>query len=154
MILVAIMLGSGALMMGRVTTQSRNAPVKQRRVETTQRELTALRIALERFRKDCGRYPTDKEGFKGLLGNPGGVAGWDGYYITLLRSDPWRHPYIYRLDGDAPLLLSVGADGVEGTSDDIHPVSLSPEAISAYLVKTNGGWSSPSENPAGVGIQR
>lgn len=35
-------------------------------------------------------------------------------------SDPWGHEYIYRVSGDSFFLASAGADGKEGSADDIY----------------------------------
>jgi hypothetical protein len=36
------------------------------------------------------------------------------------RSDPWGRPYIYNQNGYTFIVLSAGADGKEGTTDDIY----------------------------------
>jgi hypothetical protein len=36
------------------------------------------------------------------------------------EKDPWGHPYIYRISDDSFYLASAGADGKEGTQDDIY----------------------------------
>jgi hypothetical protein len=35
-------------------------------------------------------------------------------------TDPWGNPYIYRHDNRSFMVLSTGADGQEGTADDIY----------------------------------
>jgi hypothetical protein len=40
--------------------------------------------------------------------------------IISTERDPWGHPYIYRVTGDSFFLASAGADGKEGTGDDIY----------------------------------
>jgi general secretion pathway protein G len=85
------------------------------------RELKNLRIALEHFRQDCGRYPTTEEGLKALVVNPG-LPQWKGFYVTLVKRDPWKHPYRYVLSGDTITLLSCGPDGMEKTADDLAPI--------------------------------
>jgi hypothetical protein len=37
-----------------------------------------------------------------------------------LERDPWGHPYIYKASGSSFYLASAGADGKEGTGDDIY----------------------------------
>jgi len=83
------------------------------------KELTALRTGLEWFRANCKRYPTDAEGLRALVRNPGGVPGWHGYYIDQLPPDPWGHPYRYCCTNDAVRVWGTGPDGTDGTADDI-----------------------------------
>ncbi len=40
--------------------------------------------------------------------------------IISTDSDPWGHQYIYRVSGDSFFLASAGADGKEGSADDIY----------------------------------
>lgn len=88
------------------------------RIELALNNLATLRIAVERFRNDCGRYPTSREGLAALLLNPG-VEGWNGPYILGLKPDPWRRAFQYRLDQGTPIITSLGADGIAGTALDL-----------------------------------
>ena len=62
----------GGLLVGRAKRMSPpgEAPRLTREARAA-RELYALRVALERFRDDTGRYPGDEEGLKALVVNPG-----------------------------------------------------------------------------------
>lgn len=82
------------------------------------KELTALRTGLEWFRAHCKRYPTDEEGLRALVRNPG-VPGWRGYYVDQLPPDPWGHPYRYCCTNDSVRLWGSGPDGLDGSADDI-----------------------------------
>lgn len=86
------------------------------------RELDNLRVALEFFRADCGRYPTAEEGLRALI-QPPGDAGWNGPYVNLIRPDPWGHPYAYDLAHESVRLRSLGPDGQDGTADDLRAAS-------------------------------
>jgi general secretion pathway protein G len=88
--------------------------------DVTQEELNVFRLALDGFRADCGRYPAARSGLMALINNPG-EHGWKGPYVTLVKSDPWRRRYVYELDADQPVLLSLGPDGQRGTADDLAP---------------------------------
>lgn len=83
-------------------------------------ELRALRIAMERFKNDCGRYPKSSEGTKALIKNPG-EENWQGEYVTLTKNDPWGHAYVYEQLSNTVKLLSLGPDGKRDTGDDIYP---------------------------------
>lgn len=82
------------------------------------KELLALRTGLEWFRAHCKRYPTDAEGLRALVRDPG-VPGWHGYYVDQLPPDPWGRPYRYGCTNETVTLRGVGADGLDGTADDI-----------------------------------
>jgi general secretion pathway protein G len=82
------------------------------------KELLALRTGLEWFRAHCKRYPTDAEGLRALVRDPG-VPGWHGYYVDQLPPDPWGNPYLYSCTNETVSLLGTGEDGRAGTGDDI-----------------------------------
>jgi general secretion pathway protein G len=85
-------------------------------------QISELESALQIFSFDMGRFPTTAEGLQALVQNPTGSDSWDGPYLRRgLPMDPWGRPYVYKSPGDhGPFdLFSVGADGIEGTADDI-----------------------------------
>lgn len=85
--------------------------------------LTILNVALDMFKEDCGRYPTEEEGLEALVSMKTPPDGWRGPYIRKLKKDPWSKRYIYHADKDGRhiKLLSGGPDGREGGNDDILP---------------------------------
>jgi len=84
-------------------------------------QISEYESALDQFKLDVGRYPTNEEGLQVLRTRPANAQNWDGPYLKKeLASDPWGKPYIYRfpgMHGDFDL-LSLGADGQEGGSGD------------------------------------
>lgn len=76
-------------------------------------DVESIARAVERFRADCGRYPSATEGLGGLVVNPG-IEGWQGPYVEQPLFDPWQRPYIYSLAGGVPEIVSLGADGKIG----------------------------------------
>ena len=82
------------------------------------KELKSLRIAFEIYHRDSGNYPSAKEGLIALINNPG-LETWKGPYVTFIRPDPWKHQYQYSVSNNVMRLFSLGADGIEGTSDDV-----------------------------------
>ena len=82
----------------------------------------SLSLALDLFENDLGRYPTEEEGLKALVENPGD-SGWRRPYLRGgLKADPWGTPYAYSRDPDDPdryVLRSAGPDESLGTEDDI-----------------------------------
>jgi general secretion pathway protein G len=77
--------------------------------------------ALDTFKLDVGRYPSNEEGLAALRAKPANVTNWDGPYLKKdVAPDPWGKPYVYRFPGahgDFDL-LSFGADGQEGGDGD------------------------------------
>lgn len=53
------------------------------------------------------------------------LAGGEREYVKEVKPDPWGNPYVYRVPGKVRKrsydVLSKGADGAEGTADDIVP---------------------------------
>jgi general secretion pathway protein G len=79
--------------------------------------------ALEAFRIDMGRYPTESEGLKALVTTPGGDPRWRGPYMKDdIPNDPWGTPYVYRYPsahGKDFDIVSFGRDRTAGgTGDD------------------------------------
>ena len=78
------------------------------------RRVEAFAKAVERFREDCGQYPSARDGLCSLVINPG-VQGWHGPYVSEVPLDPWHMPYVYlHLAGSKPEILSYGADRKPG----------------------------------------
>ena len=77
-----------------------------------------LGAALDLYRLDVGRYPSDSEGLDALVNRPADVRNWAGPYLQKAASllDPWEKPYEYRFPGQNGEydLFSLGADGQEG----------------------------------------
>ena len=101
----------------------------------TRQTLGVLRTKLECFRRDCGRYPTDREGLWALALNPG-VTNWCGPYLTKIPPDLWRHRYYYGCSNDTVSLWSSGPDGLPHTADDIP--APPPDLVYVVTTATNG----------------
>lgn len=71
------------------------------KVDTAKVEIESLQTALDLFRLDVGRYPSEREGLQALLDRPGGLAAWNGPYVKKKAApvDPWGQPYVYRTPG-------------------------------------------------------
>ena len=81
-------------------------------------QIENLASALEIFKLDVGRYPTDEEGLAALRQAPSGADRWDGPYLRKqVPKDPWDRAYVYRRSGKTFEVLSYGADGATGGSD-------------------------------------
>jgi len=116
----------------------------------SKKELLALRTGLEWFRAHCKRYPTDAEGLRALVRNPG-VPGWHGYYVDQLTSDPWGHPYRYCSTNDTVRLWGAGVDGRDGTADDIASPAPDWHALMERVnVRDLPHWAGSNAAPAAV----
>lgn len=94
--------------------------VDHSRVQTAETQIRMLRNALETFRLDVGRFPTQEEGLMVLYLPPTDErlrARWRGPYLDEPPpDDPWGNPYRYEIPGrNLPFALySLGADGRRG----------------------------------------
>ncbi len=87
-------------------------------------EISNLKLAIEVFELDTGRYPSTDEGLGALIKRPAGMGNeWSGPYLEKMPQDRWGHDYIYRVpsanDPASFDLSSAGPDGKPGTADDI-----------------------------------
>lgn len=101
--------------------------VSSSQIKATKAQIELLSRALDSFRLDAGRYPTQSEGLMALIEKPQGAATWSGPYLgkRQIPKDPWGNNYIYArppargVDYD---LYSLGSDGKpsgEGDAADI-----------------------------------
>jgi len=94
--------------------------IDQARVTTTKANLKALHTAVNQFKMDTGRFPTEEEGLKALIEQPADVEKWEpGGYLetTEVPKDGWGREFIYQLypeSGKPFVIKSLGADGQEG----------------------------------------
>ena len=97
--------------------------VDKSRVVAAKAQTKTLRLALDNFNLDMGRYPTTTEGLDVLMNPPDTDSGrWFGPYLDEdLPQDPWGNPFIYQPatvseNGrrSIPRVVSLGADGAEG----------------------------------------
>lgn len=81
-------------------------------------QIEALTQALDTYRLDVGRYPTEEEGLEALMKRPpAGADGWNGPYLKkAIPRDPWGQAYQYAAPaGMADIqVLSLGKDGRPG----------------------------------------
>lgn len=107
------------MVIGTIAVQNFGGEEDKAKVKATKASFTSLENALERFKLDVGRYPSEEEGLAALYTAPDGVEDWAGKYITKSRSlrDAWDHDYVYVIpgpDGEPYEIKSLGADGAEG----------------------------------------
>jgi general secretion pathway protein G len=92
------------------------------RIQLAKMEIKNIGTALDLFRIDVARYPTQDEGLQALITQPANLDSWKGPYIdkTASLKDPWGTPYVYRIPGQHGEydLLSFGPSKIEGGTND------------------------------------
>lgn len=120
-------------------------------IQLTQVNINTLRSALDQFRLDYRRYPTDEEGLEVLwaketLDPDADQTVWSKYLSEPMTADTWGNPYGYSTESDdfamdsgdeedagpSYQLWSNGPDGEESTEDDITLGGQSNEDDAAY----------------------
>ena len=98
--------------------------IDQARVTTTKVNLKSLSNAVNQFKMDTGRFPTEDEGLWALVEQPSDVSNYEqGGYLetTEIPTDAWGNEFIYELypeSGKPFVVKSYGADGEEGGEED------------------------------------
>jgi len=99
--------------------------IDQARETTTKANLKALAAAVNQFRMDTARFPTEDEGLLALIEQPSDVETWEpGGYLetTEIPKDGWGNEFIFELypeSGKQFVIRSSGPDGEQGTEDDL-----------------------------------
>jgi len=94
--------------------------IDEARVTTTKANLKILHSAVNQFKMDTGRFPTEEEGLMALIEQPSDVMKYEpGGYLetTEISKDGWGQDFIYELlpeSGKPFVIKSLGADGEEG----------------------------------------
>lgn len=98
--------------------------LEKSRVQTTRSQIELLATALDTYRLEIGRYPTERQGLVALVEQPEGVPLWNGPYLRkpTLPKDSWGQDYVYVIPADRNgvdyELYSLGADGEPGGEGD------------------------------------
>lgn len=99
----------GPKMIGRVG-ESRQTVAKQ--------QIEGFSSALEMYKLDTTKYPTQEQGLDALVTEPQGIMNWKGPYLKkkFIPKDPWGNNYVYMYPGEHGDydILSYGADGNSG----------------------------------------
>jgi general secretion pathway protein G len=94
--------------------------IDQARVTTTMANLKMLHQAVNQFKMQTGRYPTDEEQLIALIEQPADVISYpEGGFLetTEITQDGWSRDFLYESypqDGTPFWIVSFGADGEEG----------------------------------------
>ena len=99
----------GPKMIGRVG-ESRQTVAKQ--------QIEGFSSALEMYKLDTTKYPTQEQGLEALVTQPQGINNWKGPYLKkkFIPKDPWGNTYVYTYPGEHGDydMVSYGADGNSG----------------------------------------
>lgn len=125
MIVIGILLAIGGLVLVNVLGASEKADIK-----LTRAQINAFESALEMFKAEMKRWPTEDEGLsvlwsKANLEDEADEAKWGGPYLKEAKSrDTWGNEWRYvqpseLVEGQAYDIISFGPDGEEDTDDDI-----------------------------------
>lgn len=100
--------------------------VDDARITRARADIQTIEAALDIFRLDNFRYPTNAEGLEALVERPNDPdVRWPaGGYMRRLPLDPWNRPYLYASPGrrgevDVYTLGRDGQEGGEGQDGDI-----------------------------------
>ena len=129
---------AGVVALNIINRGRREAQKTMAREQAAQRELNTLAEALDRFKSDVERYPTNEEGLRCLSRKPaafvadgaGRSSYWFGPYLeNVPEVDPWGNDYVYRTaDGGRSFELSSPGPGGETSSDSRFRVASQPPA--------------------------
>jgi len=95
------------------------------RAVITKANLKILHSAINQFKMETGRLPTEDEGLLALIEKPNDIDTWEpGGYLesTEIPKDGWQNDFIYELypeSGKQFVIRSSGPDGEQGTEDDL-----------------------------------
>ncbi|WP_034411823.1 type II secretion system major pseudopilin GspG [Derxia gummosa] len=93
------------------------------RVTAARQDIAQVMQALNLYKLDNSRYPTQEQGLKALVQKPtsGPIPGnWrSGGYLSKMPADPWKGPYQYLNPGVRGEIdvFSFGADGKPGGTE-------------------------------------
>jgi general secretion pathway protein G len=125
-VIIGMMAGAAALAIPKLITKAK--------IGTAKSQISTYCTALEAFRMDVGRYPTEDEGgLVALVAAPPTATNWAGPYLDppRVQADPWNIPYIYHTrvndQGETEyLIVSFGPSQQQGVgnigSKDMDPV--------------------------------
>lgn len=92
------------------------AQIGKSEVTVAKAQIEGLEKALDTYRLDMGRYPSNEEGLAVLFTKPADNASkWNGPYLKKsVPLDPWGHPYQYRNPGSREGMIDIISYGKDG----------------------------------------
>jgi general secretion pathway protein G len=110
-----------ALIAGIVGTQLLGEAEKAK-ADASRIQIKSLEGALDLYRLHNSAYPTTEQGLEALIAPPevGRIPkSWQGPYLNAnaVPFDGWKNPFVYSSDGKTVIIISLGADGLEGGTE-------------------------------------
>lgn len=121
--LMAILVILGLLMT--VVATKVISQIEKARITTTKANLKILHTAVNHFKMDTARYPTEDEGLSALILQPSDVTTWEpgGYLETTdIPKDGWGNDFVFEAFPESGLPFAIrswGADQEPDTEDDL-----------------------------------
>ena len=95
--------------------------------EAAKVQVQQISSALDLYRLEIGRYPTDEEGLPALMEAPSGVSKWNGPYLKKKEAivDPWGRQFLYKMPGQHGDydLYTLGADNAQGGNGEDQDIT-------------------------------
>jgi general secretion pathway protein G len=95
--------------------------------EAAKVQVQQISSALDLYRLEIGRYPTQEENLNALIDAPGGVSKWNGPYLKKKESilDPWGRQFHYKVPGEHGDydLYTLGSDNKEGGNGEDQDIT-------------------------------
>lgn len=159
LIVIAILLAIGGLVVVNLMPRREQADIDLQKAD-----LKGIESALQHFKLDMKRWPSEEEGLAALsnkeaIADEAEAANWRGPYLEILaQKDRWGQDLIYRFPGSIRGeayydLVSAGPDRQENTSDDItnHDALKGADGEVTDAGDTFAPPSSPSGGSSGGG---
>ncbi len=94
--------------------------------DSTSTRLEMLAVTLKLYQLEVGDCPSQEYGLNALIEKPDNVERWNGPYLGKhqIPSDSWGNALIYQQFKNGCSVLSLGADGKPGGSDDDADIQI------------------------------
>ena len=95
--------------------------------EAAKVQVSQISQALDLYRLEVGRYPTQEESLTALIDAPPGLSKWNGPYLKKKEAivDPWGRQFLYRMPGQHGDydLYTFGADNAQGGNGEDQDIT-------------------------------
>lgn len=95
--------------------------------EAAKVQVSQISQALDLYRLEVGRYPTQEESLVALVDAPPGLNKWNGPYLKKKDAivDPWGRQFLYKVPGEHGDydLYTFGADNTQGGNGEDQDIT-------------------------------
>ena len=95
--------------------------------EAAKVQVSQISQALDLYRLEVGRYPTQEENLVALVDAPPGLNKWNGPYLKKKEAivDPWGRQFLYKVPGEHGDydLYTFGADNTQGGNGEDQDIT-------------------------------